>query len=161
MKDLLLDKTERNLSRANARTINLQEWTKWDRKKEEIVHRVSLIALAIPSAFDRCAFGSRGIACEWQKPLQRGSSGSRATAQSNHEDARKECILAFLGNVERAFRQQRLWQLVEQVSRSSPRKGSTDEERDAREDSSRYNYSPWSLLTFFCDTNAREHDASL
>lgn len=59
------------------------------------------------------------IACEWQKSLQRGSSGSCAIAQSNHEDTRKKCILAFLGNAEWSLRRQRQWQLVGQVSRSS------------------------------------------
>lgn len=55
------------------------------------------------------------IACERQKPVRRQSSGSRATAQSNHEDTRKKCIFVFLGNL----RRQRQRQLIEQVSRSS------------------------------------------
>lgn len=123
--DLDVSDTSQKEFRANAKTINLEERTSGprDEEKEEVIHRVSLIVLAIPSAFDRCVLGScwRGtcIACERQKPVRRQSSGSRATAQSNHEDTRKKCIFVFLGNFERLFRRQRQRQLIGQVSRSS------------------------------------------
>lgn len=99
-------KIERSSTRANATTINPRgRMDPVIGRKEEIVRRMPLIAT--PSAFERPR--SRRRACEWQKSLQRGSSGSHKVT------TKKTCVLAFLGNAERSLCRQR--QVVEQVSR--------------------------------------------